>query len=260
MLTGEPLVKGFAAAFKGFSPEIIDNVRTLRPATPLALVTLLKATLSLEITSRPDAARALDLVRNIISESDLPTLRRMDRGIPAKMPSIAPITLSGENATQVNTAWTAKPSGFFANETVRIEAYEKSVTFFRSHLDKDYKNLLTQARLAFGLWIGSAGIAFAVLVAGIVLLYRGNTMDGAITLASESLIMFIQRVFKQREDFYRSEANEKHRHLQMGSAWTLAVQIADGITDAKLRERKLSTLIDALIPVLQAKEEAFPKI
>jgi serine/threonine protein kinase len=259
MLTGEPLRKSYAAARKGVSPEIIDHVRNLRPATPVALLTLLKSTLSVDPALRPEAAKALDIVKNIVSKTDLGTLRKLDKGIPAQEPSAAPSTWIDETATMMYTSSAAKPSGYFANESFRVEAYEKSVAFFRSHLDEDYKSLLNQARLAFGLWIGSSGIAFAVLVAGIVLLYRGSTMDGAITLASESLIMFIQQVFKQREDFYRAEANEKHRHLQMGSAWTLAVQSIDAITDAKLREEKLGTLIDALIPVLKAREEDHPK-
>ena len=127
------------------------------------------------------------------------------------------------------------------------EEFTRSIEFFRSHLDESYQTLLSQARVAFWLWFGCATISFLILVAGISLLYRGNLVEGSVTLAAEVLVFFIQRIFREREDHYRTQAEVKNRHLELGNFWNLATQSADGIGDPALRSEKLARLIDALV-------------
>lgn len=244
-----------------FSNDIIVSIRKLNPPLPAPLLELLASLLSVQPKNRPSAAEARDALKGLEAtlEDDHLNMETARIGIG----SLTVHTLRTDantvdgvpiGVTQVDNAPSAKPSGFFAQESLRVQAFDKSVEFFRSHLDRDYSNLLGQAKLAFALWLASAGIAFVVLVAGIILLFQERTVEGAVTLASETLIIFIQRVFKQREDYYREQANEKHRHLQMGSMWSLAIQSADGITDANLREKKMSAVIDALVKGFAAKE------
>jgi eukaryotic-like serine/threonine-protein kinase len=231
----------------------ISDIKLTRPNVPSAVIDLIKRMVISDPRRRPSSDTALGLLNSIISSVDWNMID--DNGIQsiARDPalSVAPIPpVSGTSdlsATMISNVSTARATGFFADQALRVDAYHQSVDFFRSHLDSDYRNLLFQAKLAFALWLGCAAIAFGVVLAGIVLLFQGNSTNGAITLASDVLVLFIQRIFKEREEYYREQASQKHTHLQMGNAWTLAVQSLDGISDSTLREQKLGALSDALV-------------
>jgi serine/threonine protein kinase len=253
MLTGR---LPFDRPFQTASPEIVDNVRSIQPSIPPGIVDLLRQMLSSEPAHRPTSTVANATLKRLLATIDLDRLahsgvvrRSIERSSSAgTIPPEDPLSM----VTMFTNAAAAKPTGFFADQAVRLSAYNKSVEFFRSHLDSDYKNLLDQAKLAFVLWLGCVGIAFAILIAGVVLVFRGETTSGVITLAADSVVLFIQNIFKQREDYYREEAKEKHAHLQMGNAWTLAVQSVDGIADPSLREQKLAALSDELVKAFRS--------
>ncbi|MEY2521255.1 MAG: eukaryotic-like serine/threonine-protein kinase [Verrucomicrobiota bacterium] len=252
MLTGHLPFTG--RQWRAFSADDISNIQLLRPTVPATLVNLLEQMTSADSWKRPSSAAASTILNRIIADTDLDALQDSGVEIISAVPS--PLAPAGDlnqagnldpSITFFSNAPNAKPTGFFADQALRLDAYNQSVDFFRSHLDSDYKNLLTQAKLAFALWLGCAAVAFSVLVVGVVLLYQGSTTNGVITLAADTLVLFIQKIFKQREDYYREQANKKHTHLQMGNAWTLAVQSVDGISDPALREQKLGNLSDALV-------------
>ncbi len=141
----------------------------------------------------------------------------------------------------------AEATGFFANELERQKEHSKSREFYRMHLDKDYCTLLSQAKLSFWLWVLFSATGFIVLVIGIILLFQGKIVEGSISLTSEVLIFFIQKIFKIREDDFRDKASKKNKHLEIGNIWNLAVQSIDGMMNNEEKKEKLSKLIDALI-------------
>jgi len=132
------------------------------------------------------------------------------------------------------------------NEAARLKEFSESVGFYRSHLDKDYKHLQVQVLLTFLLWLICSAGSFAVLVVGIVFLYTEHILAGSITIAADAIVLFIQRVFKSRENYYRMEADRMKPHLEIGNLWNLAVQSVDGLADPAHKQQKLSEIIDAL--------------
>jgi hypothetical protein len=101
------------------------------------------------------------------------------------------------------------------------------------------------------------GLGFAVLIGGIVLLFIGRITQGIVTAASSILVYFIQKVFHQREDFYRLSAESKSKHLQYGNQWLLVIQSVDAIEDAAERVRRQTALVDVLTDRLRP-EKAIP--
>ena len=141
----------------------------------------------------------------------------------------------------------AKATGFFASELERQKEHSKSREFYRRHLDNDYSTLLFQAKLSFWLWFLFSATGFIVLVIGIILLIQGKILGGSISLISEVLIFFIQKIFKIRENDFREKASKKNKHLEIGNMWNLAVQSIDSIMNVEEKKEKLSKLADALI-------------
>jgi len=231
--------------------EIVARAVSLRPSAPKPFFELIAAMLRENPRDRPTAEHALHNFAAQIAEIDLGGIH--EQNALESLRQEKPATLdTGLMVSMIADSPTAKPTGFFADQAVRMNAYNDSVDFFRSHLNRDYENLLAEAKLAFVLWLVCVGIAFAIVVAGVILLWQGNITSGLITLGADTVILFIQNIFKQREDYYREEAKEKHAHLQMGSAWTLAVQSVDGIADAALREEKLAALSDELVKAFRS--------
>ena len=136
--------------------------------------------------------------------------------------------------------------GFFSDELARQDELKRSREFYRTQLSGDYEHLMFQAKVSFWLWVLFSLVGFAVMVVGIVLLYYGRWQEGAATLVSESIVLFIQKLFKDREDEFRERAAKKNRHVELGNLWNLAAQSLDGLDPATRRE-KLGKLTDALI-------------
>ncbi len=92
-----------------------------------------------------------------------------------------------------------EPSGFFENEIARQRELSQNREFFRDQLTSDYGELLFQARVSFWLWVCFSIVGFAILVAGMFLLFSGQALEGAVALASETFVLYIQKVFKDRD-------------------------------------------------------------
>ena len=141
---------------------------------------------------------------------------------------------------------TEKAHGFFHDEFARQEELAKSREFYRTQLSDDYGNLMFQAKVSFALWVLFSVVGFVVFIIGITLLYAGRWQEGAATMVSESIVVFIQKLFKDREDEFRERAAKKNRHVELGNLWNLAAQSLDGL-DTLTRREKLGKLTDALI-------------
>lgn len=141
---------------------------------------------------------------------------------------------------------TEESRGFFQDELARQDELNRSRAFYRTQLSEDYDNLMFQARMSFWLWVLFSFVGFVVFIVGIVLLYAGRWQEGSATMVSETIVVFIQKLFKDREDEFRERAAKKNRHVELGNLWNLAAQSLDGL-DAVTRREKLSKLTDALI-------------
>lgn len=151
-----------------------------------------------------------------------------------------------EIGTRVEERTDIQLRGFFNDELSRQRELQQSREFYRTQLSEDYGNLMFQAKISFALWVLFSLVGFVVFVVGIVLLYLGKWQEGGATLVSESIVVFIQKLFKDREDEFRERAAKKNRHVELGNLWNLAAQSLDGL-DAVSRREKLGKLTDAII-------------
>lgn len=141
---------------------------------------------------------------------------------------------------------------FFEGDQVRYSKIQETLKFYRDHLNREYLSLSEQAKLTYYLWIVSVSLGLAALVSGVVLLFMGQFRAGSITTISTAFVYFIQKVFQQREDHYRSLASAKQGVLEYGNHWLLVIQSIDAIGDSRERERRQSELVDVLTRRLDA--------
>jgi serine/threonine protein kinase len=147
-------------------------------------------------------------------------------------------------------------SKFFGDDSVRFLKIQETLNFYCSHLNEEYQSLLRQANLTYRLWLGCVGLGFLVLLGGVGAMLLGRIQEGAAAAASTILVYFIQRVFQQREDHYRSLATSKNSHLEYGNHWLLVIQSIDSIEDDNERAKRQSRLVDVLTEKLGAPKES----
>ena len=126
-------------------------------------------------------------------------------------------------------------------------------TLYRDHLNEEYQSLLRQASLTYRLWLACVLFGFLVLIAGIVAMLAGYVTQGVATTASTIVVYFIQRVFQQREDHYRTLAKTKNSHLEYGNQWLLIIQSIDSIEDVGERAKRQARLVDVLTDKLSTR-------
>ena len=141
---------------------------------------------------------------------------------------------------------------FFEGDQVRYSKIQETLKFYRDHLNREYVSLSDQARFTYYLWIASVILGLAALASGVVLLFMKQFTAGSITTVSTAFVYFIQKVFQQREDHYRSLASAKQGVLEYGNHWLLVIQSIDAIGDSRERERRQGELVDVLTRRLDA--------
>jgi serine/threonine protein kinase len=162
---------------------------------------------------------------------------------------------AGPNATSETNVPRVFPeprTTFFKAGNTRFEKIEESIKFYRDNLTGEYTALTKQAELTYRLWLCCVGIGFLLLATGIVLMFTTDLAKGAVTASSTILIYFIQKVFHQREDYYRNAADSKSKHLQYGNQWLLVIQSIDAIENADERVRRQTALVDVLTDRLRS--------
>ncbi|MBD3290901.1 protein kinase [candidate division KSB1 bacterium] len=238
--------------------ELVNQVRTEeiskfifeQKELPEKIANLFLGLLSKDSDKRPSAKDAFDTIQEIFVDAQEGKSRNLDfklegfDTIASKIPSYEAKSVF---ETQMTNDELAKPTGFFADDYARHKEFNRSIEFFRSHLDHDFKTLLSQAKISFWLWFSFATISFLIIIVGVILLFQNKIVAGSITIAADILVIFIQRLFKDREEYYRNKAEVKQSHLELGNIWNLSVQSVDGISDLNLREKKLSEVIDVLM-------------
>jgi hypothetical protein len=137
-------------------------------------------------------------------------------------------------------------SRFFEGERVRYTKIEETLTFYRNHLQQEYEALLKQVNLANNLWLACVLFGFLTFATGLITLFLNKIAAGALTTASAGLVYFIQRIFHQREEYYRVLASTKYKHLEFGNEWLLIIQSIDAIEEPKEKMKQQAKLVEAL--------------
>jgi hypothetical protein len=137
------------------------------------------------------------------------------------------------------------------NGSVQFDKIEGTLGFFRDRLSRQYEHLDRQASQTFALWRICVAFGFAVLSGGLILIFMGRLAEAAASLTASVLVYFIQRIFQQREDQYRTLADKKNAHLEYGSRWLVAVQTIAAIEEPGARLRCQARLAVALSEQIQ---------
>lgn len=135
---------------------------------------------------------------------------------------------------------------FFRDDVDRYDRIRETLEFYRTHLNCEYVSLLRQASTTHRLWLLCVVTGFLVLLSGIVAVLLDRVQQGVITVVSSTIVYFIQKLFQQREDYYREQAASKNSHLVYGNQWLLVIQSIDSITDQDEKTRRQARLVEVL--------------
>lgn len=158
------------------------------------------------------------------------------------------VTSLGQNSVASNffDTETIPQSSFFENQSIRYQKIDETLKFYVGHLDREYKTLSKQADTTYKLWVFCVILGILILVSGIIMTFLGMLTQGIMTAASTVIVYFIQRIFQQREDYYRQQISIKNKHLEYGNQWLLAIQTIDAINDSVEREKRQARLVEVL--------------
>ena len=148
---------------------------------------------------------------------------------------------------------------FFVNGEAHFHEIKSKLDFYQEQLRKEYEALIQQMRTTYVLWLVAVSLAFVVLLAGVVLFLLHQTTGGAITTASSAMLYFLQRVFQQREDAYRTAAEAKRSTVEYGNQWALVIQTIQGMEDPKERVLREGRLVEAMTDHLRGRAVAVPQ-
>lgn len=177
--------------------------------------------------------------------------------------SPSPSTFARENSPsgffESSKMWIPR-SSFFGEESKRYQKIDETLNFYVGHLDKEYKALSRQADIIFKLWFVCVCIGILILVVGLIMTFTGMIAQGVLTTASTGIVYFIQRIFQQREDYYRQKAAMKSKHLEYGNHWLIIIQSIDAIEDMSERKKQQSKLVKALTKKLRPQKNGEDEI
>ena len=233
---------------------------TVRADIPKRLSTVLHRMLDPEPTQRDGA---LDELLEVVSRMSTPAPqspvqeslaeRAIERPSSVAAPAVSNLTLmAGQASVGFFDAAVFPKTQFFKDESDRFLKIQETLQFYRDHLNNEYQTLLRQATLTYRLWLACVSVGFIILLAGVGAMLSGRISEGAATAASTIVVFFIQRVFQQREDHYRSLARSKNAHLEYGNQWLLVIQSIDSINNPQERANRQSRLVDVLTAKLSA--------
>lgn len=167
------------------------------------------------------------------------------------------VTSLGENtvASRFFATGTIRQSNFFENQTIRYQKINETLKFYVEHLDREYKTLSKQADMTYKLWVFCVVLGILILVAAVIMTFVGMLTQGIITAVSTGIVFFIQRIFQQREDYYRKQISIKNKHLEYGNQWLLTIQTIDAISDPVEKEKRQARLVEVLTSKLGLSEQ-----
>jgi serine/threonine protein kinase len=224
----------------------------VRPDIPVEVSKVIARMLQPNVVDRLSSLQELVEVLNVASKTSPLTKGQtlLDRAIEVRETRLREDSVTqvgGESApTGFFDSAVFPKSQFFGDAAVRFSKIQETLTFYRNHLNGEYETLQRQAKLTYWLWLGCVGLGFLVLLGGVGAMLAGKIKEGVATAAASTLVFFIQRVFQQREDYYRSLAKSKNSHLEYGNHWLLVIQSIDSITDQSERAKRQARLVEVL--------------
>lgn len=235
-----------------------EDPKNLRKDMPMRLRELLLKMLARAPEDRPQSMREVasefDQIGDELGENQAKVSPESPEEslVPTEKP--AEITRLGEVTPPPSFAEDVRVSRWedITDGSARYRRAEESLRFYRDHLDGEYRSLLQQAGVTYGLWLACVVLAFLLLLGGGIAMLMGFVTQGALTAASAAIVYFIHRVFQQREDYYRGLAASKIKHLQYGNEWLLAIQTIDSIGDPEERAKRRARLVEVLTDRLRS--------
>jgi serine/threonine protein kinase len=196
----------------------------VRPTCKEVYEILNEMTSSINLYDEPITKKKVDTIDNELFASDLLTMTALLNGtidIPIKTYEKTEISPLQDTNNEI---------GLFYLEMLKME----------------YNQLTNQASETFRLWKISFAIGLAIVVISIILIILGKPAEALYTFLLEGLIIFTERLFKIRENNFRTDLEKKREHLEKGDIWRLINSNINGIKDQESRDKKLSDLIDSL--------------
>jgi len=253
--------------------DLIDFVKRIEselPVKPQELRSDIPKTLSDSIIRmlEPKSSKRIisltkfeELLRTLETKFPYPTGKTLEQRaieVAGAFPQPPALTMIAGESTPTGFFDTSvfKKSQFFGDESIRFSKIQESLKFYRDHLNNEYQSLLRQANMTYRLWLGCVGLGFLVLLSGVVAMLFGRITEGVVTAASSGIVYFIQRLFQQREDYYRSLATAKNSHLEYGNHWLLVIQSIDSIENPTERAKRQSRLVAVLTDKLSPSNKA----
>jgi len=121
-----------------------------------------------------------------------------------------------------------------------------SKNFYRKHLLKEYDNILFQAEVSFWLWFSSFIVFFVLIGISVICIIQGKYVEGLVTIAIDSFVIAIQKLFNIREDHYRKLIEQKMAHLETGDYLESAFDKVKSLDSQQDRNKEIRELIRAI--------------
>ncbi len=123
---------------------------------------------------------------------------------------------------------------------------EENKNIYRKQLLKEYENILSQAKISFGLWVFSFIMCFIVIFVSVFLIINKNYIEGIITVVLDGAVVAIQKIFNIREDHYRMLMEQKIKHLETGDYLDYAFEKVEKLDNPEDKNREVLELIKTI--------------
>ena len=203
-------------------------------------------------TSPTSPVLAHEPIRQISVESPDPSRTLID--LPLTV-GLSKIEAEPEPAGFSFTQAVAVAGPYFGSGQAHFREIKNSLSFYQNQLQKEYDVLIGQMRTTYILWLVTVSMSFLVLLVSVSLFLMHQIAGGAITTVSSAMLYFLQRVFQQREDAYRTAADAKRNNVEYGNQWALVIQTIQGMEDPKERVIREGELVKALTDRLRARDD-----
>jgi serine/threonine protein kinase len=226
-------------------------LRRVNPGLPEAVDAILMKAMSKSPADR--YPRAADLGRDMLAV--------VSGGVPSVLAGAPPpslddtIPLGRKQAAPriTHLEQQAPPEDFFATQRIRTvvsagiyEQLKPTLKFRVDYCKRDCDDLSRRANVLSWLWMGCIAVFGCAFVASLILIFYDAITKAIATVVSGALFYFVQRILRDREDYFRELFAATTRHLEYANQWLLVMQAIDGIEDPGERARQQARVMEAL--------------
>ena len=135
---------------------------------------------------------------------------------------------------------------FFSSNTNRLKNLEDLISIYVKNQRRDFDSISFKQQLTFFLWVGYILFCIYVMYTGIAMIFQQALEAGIFTTIMSSLLLFMQKTFQQKEEFYSKEKEKQDKILNYGHQWLLIIQSIDAIDNDEEKLAMQKKLIDSL--------------